>query len=255
MPIAGYLSGMTTPKPKGIEDWINSPSPDAELESEPAITNGTPPRSRRESPSSTRARAFRSRKSEGFSPRMRVILSPRADRRLEETETYIAERNPRAAIRIVNRIIDIAERLADDPRSGRDWDGRTRAIFVSGSTYRVHYRIDEAAGVVEVITVAGYLKKNVGAGSGWSAAPLIVAVDRSSAAGGPPEHAPSSENSLRSAPRSNPPLPHHPHRPPAPARRVNQASSPLQRTFFGAIGAIGACQPGRVQPVVATLPA
>ena len=44
--------------------------------------------------------------------------------------------------------------LADHPMLGRDWDGRTRALTVSGLPYRIHYRIDESTETVEVVTVA-----------------------------------------------------------------------------------------------------
>lgn len=44
--------------------------------------------------------------------------------------------------------------LADHPELGRPWDKATRAPTVSGLPYRIHYRVDEKAGAVEIITVA-----------------------------------------------------------------------------------------------------
>ena len=85
---------------------------------------------------------------------MRVIFSPRARRRLREINRHIASDNPGAAIRAVDRIVYVAGFLADHPRLGRDYDSRTRVLVVSGLPYRIHYSIDQAAGVVEIITVA-----------------------------------------------------------------------------------------------------
>lgn len=85
---------------------------------------------------------------------MKVALTDAAQARLREIEAHIAKDNPDAAVRTVDRILYVAEFLADHPRLGRRWDRRTRALVVSGSPYRIHYRIDEAADVVEIITVA-----------------------------------------------------------------------------------------------------
>lgn len=85
---------------------------------------------------------------------MKVIYAPRAERRLLAIQAYISRHNPAAAESVLRRIRRSARRLELDPRLGRDWDGRTRALFVPGSTYRIHYRIDEAAGMVEILTVA-----------------------------------------------------------------------------------------------------
>jgi plasmid stabilization system protein ParE len=49
--------------------------------------------------------------------------------------------------------------LADHPQLGVEWDAPTRALAVSGLPYRIHYRIDESADVVEIITVAHTSRK------------------------------------------------------------------------------------------------
>lgn len=85
---------------------------------------------------------------------MKVVFSPRALLRLREIQAYIAYDNVIAAAKVVTRIRQSAEMLADHPGLGREWDTRTRALVVAGLTYRIHYRIDERAGVVEIITVA-----------------------------------------------------------------------------------------------------
>ena len=90
---------------------------------------------------------------------MKVVFSPRALLRLREIQAYIAYDNVTAAAKVVNRIRQSTEMLADYPMLGRDWDGRTRALVVSGLPYRIHYRIDESAEIVEVITVAHTCQK------------------------------------------------------------------------------------------------
>lgn len=85
---------------------------------------------------------------------MKVVFSPRALMRLREVQSYIAYDNVSAAARVVQRIRQAAEMLADHPQLGASWSARTRALVVSGATYRLHYRIDAQAETVEIITVA-----------------------------------------------------------------------------------------------------
>ena len=86
---------------------------------------------------------------------MKVVFSDRAKLRLRQIRRYIAEDNPVAAERVTIRIRQTVELLADFPRIGRVWeDGATRALNVSGLPYRIHYRIDEAAVIVQIITIA-----------------------------------------------------------------------------------------------------
>ncbi|HEU0220785.1 MAG TPA: type II toxin-antitoxin system RelE/ParE family toxin [Paracoccaceae bacterium] len=86
---------------------------------------------------------------------MRLVFSPRSIMRMREIQAYIAHDNATAARRVVSRIRQSADMLADHPRLGTVWKGGpTRALVVSRLPYRIHYRIDETAGVVEVITVA-----------------------------------------------------------------------------------------------------
>lgn len=84
---------------------------------------------------------------------MKVVLSPRAVLRLREIQAYIAYDNVAAAVRVVSRIRQATEILADHPWLGPVWSGHTRALLVTGLPYRVHYRIDESAELVEVITI------------------------------------------------------------------------------------------------------
>ncbi|WP_267901431.1 type II toxin-antitoxin system RelE/ParE family toxin [Amaricoccus solimangrovi] len=75
-------------------------------------------------------------------------------------QSYIAYDDIMAAAKVANRIRQSTEMLADHPMLGREWDGHTRALVVSGLPYRVHYRINERAGVVEIITVAHTSRKS-----------------------------------------------------------------------------------------------
>jgi len=86
---------------------------------------------------------------------MRVVFSDRAKLRLRQIRRYVAEDNPVAAERVAIRIRQTIELLADFPRIGRKWEGgATRALNVSSLPYRIHYRIDEAAETVQIITIA-----------------------------------------------------------------------------------------------------
>ena len=85
---------------------------------------------------------------------MRLVISPRAARRLREIQAHIAlEANLQIALRVVLRIRQSAEMLTDFPMLAPVWDdGPTRALVVSGLPYRIHYRIK--GDVVDIITIA-----------------------------------------------------------------------------------------------------
>jgi plasmid stabilization system protein ParE len=83
------------------------------------------------------------------------VFAPRSVVRQREIQAYIAYDNVTAALQVVSRIRQCAELLADHPKLGPVWmGGPTRALVVSGLPYRLHYRLNEAAGAVEIITVA-----------------------------------------------------------------------------------------------------
>ena len=86
---------------------------------------------------------------------MKLVFSRRSLVRLREIQSWIAYDNVTAAAQVVSRIRQCAELLADHPKLGTVWrNGPTRALVVSGLPYRIHYRFDEPADRVEVITVA-----------------------------------------------------------------------------------------------------
>lgn len=73
---------------------------------------------------------------------MRIRWLERASRDLYQVEAYIAEDDPRAAVRVVLRIIEAVTRLEDNPGMGRAGriDG-TRELVVSDTPFIVPYRV------------------------------------------------------------------------------------------------------------------
>lgn len=90
---------------------------------------------------------------------MKLLISPRAARRLREIQAHIAlEANLHTALAVILRIRQSVEMLADFPEIAPEWDGGpTRALAVSGLPYRVHYRLRPDA--VEIITIAHTSRK------------------------------------------------------------------------------------------------
>lgn len=73
---------------------------------------------------------------------MKVVWTAPALRELEAIGDYIARENPRASARIVTRIFDRVDMLADHPESGRP--GRianTRELVVTDTPFIVPYRV------------------------------------------------------------------------------------------------------------------
>ena len=85
---------------------------------------------------------------------MNVVFSRLALRRSREVQSYIAFDNISAAARVVHRIRQSTEMLADFPELGTRWDETTRALPVSGLPYRIHYRINASGQRIEIITIA-----------------------------------------------------------------------------------------------------
>jgi len=75
-----------------------------------------------------------------------------AARDLEQVEAHIARENPAAAVRVVLRIIEAVELLAEQPGIGRP--GRiegTRELVINGSPFLVPYR--QKNGYIEILRV------------------------------------------------------------------------------------------------------
>jgi addiction module RelE/StbE family toxin len=87
------------------------------------------------------------------SPRPRQLqYSRRYFRRLDEIHERIAEDNPAAAVRMIERIRTAVERLAVAPAMGRP--GRvadTRELVITRTPYIVPYRVVDDA--VQIITI------------------------------------------------------------------------------------------------------
>jgi addiction module RelE/StbE family toxin len=74
---------------------------------------------------------------------MKVRYTARAFAEREEIFSYINDRNPNAARRIIGRIIGRIRALELNPYSGRRTDrGDLYTFWVAATTYRVYYRID-----------------------------------------------------------------------------------------------------------------
>ncbi len=74
---------------------------------------------------------------------MKVRYTPRAFAEREKIFSYLAERNPEAARRIIGRIVGRIRALEHNPYSGRRTDrGDLYTFWVAATTFRVYYRID-----------------------------------------------------------------------------------------------------------------
>ena len=85
---------------------------------------------------------------------MKVKFTDRVKSDLAHIKSWIAADNPRAASRVVGRILQSAELLVDFPYLGVLWNtGPTRALGVSRLPDRIHYRVVVESEMVQVITV------------------------------------------------------------------------------------------------------
>jgi len=85
---------------------------------------------------------------------MRVRYSPKARAHLTAIFTYIAERNPRAATRVLARIRSAINQLSDFPRMGRPGTlPRTYEWAVSGLPYIVVYEIHSDPDLIAILGI------------------------------------------------------------------------------------------------------
>ncbi len=84
---------------------------------------------------------------------MRLVWTRRYLRELDAIGDYIAERNPRAAVKVVRAIHQTTARLlSDNPHLGRSGEIEgTRELVISGLPYIVAYRVTEQQ--VEILFV------------------------------------------------------------------------------------------------------
>lgn len=85
---------------------------------------------------------------------MRVRYSPRALAQLEEIHSYIRQHNPRAAVRVVERIEELCEKLGEFPGIGHLTDqAGVRALPVVRYPYVIYYMILKDADEVRILRV------------------------------------------------------------------------------------------------------
>ena len=84
---------------------------------------------------------------------MRVIwrAGARDDRR--RIFSYLAERNPAAAARLIEALILTADSLASFPDRGRPGRARGTRELVAASPYLLVYEVDRTAGAVRILRV------------------------------------------------------------------------------------------------------
>ena len=75
---------------------------------------------------------------------MIVEFTEIAESDLDGIHDYIAQDDPAAALKTVQRLHDVISKLALFPELGREWEqGPTRAISVAGQPYRIHYQVND----------------------------------------------------------------------------------------------------------------
>ncbi len=92
---------------------------------------------------------------------MKLVISPRAGRRLREIQGHIAlDADLNTALRVVLRIWQSVEMPVNFPKLAPEWDGGpTRALVVSGLPYGIHYRLLPDA--VEIVTIVHTSQKTL----------------------------------------------------------------------------------------------
>lgn len=85
---------------------------------------------------------------------MKLFWTRLAQRELREIMLYMAERDPSAAVRVVDRIEDVATMLAEFPRAGRPGTVHgTREPVVDGTPFLVAYRVKDLQRRIEILAV------------------------------------------------------------------------------------------------------
>lgn len=84
-----------------------------------------------------------------------IVWTDRALSRLQEIGDHIAEENPAAARRVVERLLDRVAMLAEVPRSGPAYAEASEPELreVNVGKHRVIYRVIEASEQIDILTV------------------------------------------------------------------------------------------------------
>ena len=81
----------------------------------------------------------------------KVIFAPRSERDLAKIVSYIAEDDPKAAIRFGETLITKAESLGDAPEIGAMLPGKPTIRFLPVGAYLIVYRPDKNRRVVRIL--------------------------------------------------------------------------------------------------------
>ncbi len=73
--------------------------------------------------------------------RMKVIWSPSALREIEQIFDHLADLNPGAASKVLESLVDAADRLVSFPNRGRLVRGRELREIVASYPYIIRYRV------------------------------------------------------------------------------------------------------------------
>jgi toxin ParE1/3/4 len=85
---------------------------------------------------------------------MKVRLTPRAARDLAEIADYIRDRNPAAAQRVRDAILEALTNLASFPHIGRRQNiEQVRRLVVRRYAYLIYYEVNEAAHEIVILTI------------------------------------------------------------------------------------------------------
>ncbi len=89
---------------------------------------------------------------------MILIWSPTARAQLRQAEAFIAENNPRAAVKTAQRILNATAQLVDFPAVGRPGMlPNTRELVIPGTPYFLPYRVK--GDVVQILGVIHEARK------------------------------------------------------------------------------------------------
>jgi len=85
---------------------------------------------------------------------MQIKWLKKALQNVDEEAKYIAQENPAAAQKVIQRVVDAVRLLADDPALGRP--GRihgTRELVIPDTRYIVPYRVKPRLNRIEILRV------------------------------------------------------------------------------------------------------
>ena len=81
----------------------------------------------------------------------RVVFAPQAHARLEQIVRYIAQDDPRAAIRLGDHLVNRAESLTDFPELGTPYRKRPDVRRLLCKPYLIYYRLRAENQVIEIM--------------------------------------------------------------------------------------------------------